>query len=380
MNTKVLVLSQRRVANLVAFCLAYEFEDTLLEVTGGDRIDVTELPAIEFSRRAYKLARRAVGSPGLARRLAPLPSNKVMIEQDYDLLFVAFNHIHEIYALSMLPNWRQRCRKACCFITEAWSDMLPAYLLDQLAEFDHIFVGSKNAIERIAAQTGRPCSYLPLAADVIKFAPVTFDRPRPISVCNIGRRSQITHQALLADSIQKQNFYYYDTIAASGADLKDRTFRVDNPSEHRRMLANILKNSRYYFANRSYVNRPEMTAGREEMSARFYEGAASGTVMIGEAPVGCEFEKQFNWPDAVIHVPFDSPDIVRIIADLDSQPERLDAIRQNGIREAALRHDWLHRIETVFNLLDLSPTDGMQARAIRLNAISAKSAGIATAA
>jgi hypothetical protein len=68
-----------------------------------------------------------------------------------------------------------------------------------------------------------------------------------------------------------RTFYYYDTVAASGIDLKHRTFRVDCPREHRRMLATILRHSQYFVADRSYVDRPEFTAGREEISPRFYE-------------------------------------------------------------------------------------------------------------
>ena len=162
---------------------------------------------------------------------------------------------------------------------------------------------------------------------MLRFAPASRDQPRLIEVCNIGRRSLVTHQALLDDTERRQSFYYYDTVAASGADLKQRTFRVDSPHEHRRMLATLLKHSRYFIANRSQVNKPEFTAGRDEISARFYEGAAAGTVMIGEAPRTEEFKQQFDWPDAVIHLPFDSPDIGRILADLNGDPERLRAIR-----------------------------------------------------
>ena len=194
----------------------------------------------------------------------------------------------------------------------------------------------------------------------------SISRVRSLSAISAGAR-QITHQALLEESERLQNFYYYDTVAASGADLKQRTFRVDSPHEHRRMLATLLKNSRYYFANRSRVNEPDYIADRDETSARFYEGAAAGTVMIGEAPRTAEFKRQFDWPDAVIHVPFDSPDIGRILADLSS--ERLRAVQRNNIREAALRHDWLHRIQVVFDILGLTPTEGMRARARRLDQI-----------
>ena len=54
--------------------------------------------------------------------------------------------------------------------------------------------------------------------------------------------------------------------------LEERTFRVDSPHEHRRKLATLLKHSRYYIANRSYVNKPEFTAGRDEVSCAVLRG------------------------------------------------------------------------------------------------------------
>jgi hypothetical protein len=369
---KVLLLSERRIADLVAYCLAYEFEDTFAAVTGAQRIDATDLPALEFSRRAYKLVRLASGSPRLARRLAPYPRSKVVLERDFELFFPVFSHIYELYSLATLPNWRQRCRKAACFITEVWSERLPEYLIELLSAFDHVFLGSHNSTQDVARITGRPCTYLPLAVDVPRFAPISANQPRPIDVCNIGRRSPITHRALLEEAERQQSFYFYDTVAASGADLKQRTFRVDSAHEHRRMLATLLKHSRYFIANRSFVNQPEFTAGHDEISARFYEGAAAGTVMIGEAPRTEEFKRQFDWPDAVIHVPFDSPDIGLILANLNGDSERLRALRRNNVREAALRHDWLHRIRVVFDTLGLAPTEEMQVRARRLDQIASQ--------
>jgi hypothetical protein len=294
------------------------------------------------------------------------------LENDFELFFPVFNHPYELYSLATIANWRQHCHKAACYITEVWSDSLPEYLLELLSAFDHVFLGHRHSVSDVARVTGRPCSYLPLAVDVPRFAPASPDQLRPIDVCNIGRRSPVTHQALLEEAERQQSFYYYDTVAASGFDQKHRTFRVDSPHEHRRMLATILKHSRYFIAHRAYVNKPDFTKGREEISGRFYEGAAAGTVMIGEAPRAEEFERQFDWPDAVIHVPFDSPDIGHILADLNQDSERLQTVRRNNAREAALKHDWLHRIQVVFDTLGLAPTDGMRARAQRLDRIASR--------
>jgi hypothetical protein len=71
-------------------------------------------------------------------------------------------------------------------------------------------------------------------------------------------------------------------------------------------------------------------------------------------------------------LPFDCPDIGRILANLNQDNERLRAIRRNNVREAALRHDWLHRIQMMFEVLGLAPTDGMRARARRLDQIASR--------
>jgi hypothetical protein len=261
---------------------------------------------------------------------------------------------------------------AVCFIAEVWANDLPGrYLLELLAEFDHVFVGMSHPVGEVARIVGRPCSYLPVAVDVLRFTPPTQVPSRVIDVCNIGRRSPITHQALLRLALDQGIFYYYDTVAASGRGQTSRSFPVDDPSEHRLMLASLLQRSRYFIANRSLVNDPEFTMGRDEISGRFFEGAAAGTVMLGEAPRTEEFKKQFGWPDAVIRLPFDSPDVGRLLAELDNDPQRLARIRRDNVRNAALRHDSVHRLGTVFETIGIPPTRAMLAREEHLQRVAA---------
>ena len=366
----VLLLSMRRLADLVAFCLQYEFEDVVAEVTGADRVDAGDRASLERSRRAYKLARFATRSRRFARGWTPRPST-VRLERDYELFFPVFNHVHELFALAAVPDWRRRCRVAACFVNELWAHLLPGYLLELLAEFDHVFVGVRHIVADVERIVGRPCTYLPLAADVLRFAPFPEQPARAIDVCNIGRRSPVTHEALKGLAREGRIFYYYDTVAASGAGQKQRTFHVDDPAEHRLLLANLLKRSRYFIANRGRINEPEFTQGHDEISGRFYEGAAAGAVMLGEPPRTTEFERQFDWPDAVIPLPFDSPDVARRLAELDRDPERVARIRRDNVANAALRHDWVHRIRTVFETLGLQPTEAMLARERRLRALAA---------
>jgi Glycosyl transferases group 1 len=364
----VLQLSMRRVHDLVAYCGSYEFEDVVAEVTASDRVEVLDYEAVERARRAYKLGRAVTGSTRVASALSRT-ARAPRMNREYELFFPIFNDPFELFALAAVPDWRARCRIAACFICELWAHNLPEYLLELLSGFDHVFTGVQHPVEEVSRITGKPCTYLPLAADVLRFAPPLWAAPRVIDVCNVGRRSSVTHAALLELARHRRIFYYYDTVRASGYDQKQVTFRVRDVEEHRLLLANVLQRSRYYVANRSRVNEPEANE-REEISARFYEGIAAGAVLIGEAPRSLEFRRQFDWNGAVVPLPFDSPDAGEVLARLDADPAREEAIRRQNVRQAALRHDWLHRVQTVFETMGIRATAAMNVRANLLGALA----------
>jgi hypothetical protein len=72
------------------------------------------------------------------------------------------------------------------------------------------------------------------------------------------------------------------------------------------------------------------TRGRVEVGARYYQRAAAGTVMIGEA-ANCEAYKElFGWPEAVIQICLNGS---------DSDPERIAAISRRNAKEALLERN-----------------------------------------
>ena len=364
----VLQLSMRKVHDLVAYCGMYEFEDVVADVTDADRIELLDYEAVETARRAYKLSRMMTGSKRLATALSPR-LRAPRLTRDYELFFPVFNDPFELFALAAVPEWRSRCRFAACFVCELWSRNLPEFLLELLSEFDHVFTGMQGPVAEVARVVGKPCTYLPLAADVLRFAPSSSPSPRVIDICNIGRRSPVTHDALLKLARQRRIFYYHDTVRASGYGQRQVTFRVGDVEEHRLLLANVLQRSRYYVANRCRLNEPE-TLEQEEISARFYEGIAAGSVLLGEAPRSREFRKQFDWAGAVVPLPFNSPDAGDVLARLDADPVRQAAIGRENVRQAALRHDWLHRLQRVFEIAGIPATEAMGARASGLQELA----------
>jgi hypothetical protein len=158
-------------------------------------------------------------------------------------------------------------------------------------------------------------------------------------------------------------FYLHDSIDGDKA--------ID-ASQHRALFANAAKRSRYFIVNPGLVNRPEKTCNQIEIGNRYFEGAASGTAMVGERPRTEAFDTLFDWPDAVLHLDYDSGEIDRIINELDHQPERLETIRRTNVAQSLLRHDWAYRWETILRTVGLAPLPPLLERKRRLQSLAAE--------
>ncbi len=361
--SRVCLLSARKTRDRVTDAAICEIEDLICNFNQADLLTYERPP--DRSRQVYSKLYQITRSQRLAQWMTPAFCPVQELEQDYDVFFVAFRNIFELQALKSLKNWRSRCKKAICYIMESWNndewlnDRL--YLLEPLKQFDAVFVVTSNSTKEIAAYTGRPCIYLPFGVDTLRFCPFPGFPERSIDLASLGRRSSITHAALLNLSQSTNFFYYYDTAA---------NLRTIAPQEHRIMYANLLKRSRYFIANYSCVNEPEKVKGSQEIGYRFFEGAAAGTVMIGCAPEAGLFRESFDWSDAVIQMPFDAPEVGQLIADLDAQPDRLNRIRLDNVVGSLRKHDWVYRWKQVLATAGLQPTAEMRDREAYLYQLS----------
>ena len=136
------------------------------------------------------------------------------------------------------------------------------------------------------------------------------------------------------------------------------------------LLANVAKRSRYFIVNPGKIDQPDVRGNQIETSNRYYEGAASGAIMVGERPKNEEFERLFDWPEAVIQLPYDSCDIDTVIKDLDGDPERQDRIRRTSVAQTLMRHDWVYRWEAVLKTVGLEPMQGVLKRKERLRKLA----------
>jgi hypothetical protein len=360
MSRRVLVLSQRAIVDQVANACLYEFEDCLSEFSDMDIISPTRLP--QLAGNVYKLARRCGASRELARTAA-FRTDMVVPAGEYDLLLAVLDSYRQVASVHTIKELRRRCRKAICFFPEIWPKDFARtnQILELFDVFDHIFIGVDHCIDALTRIIGKPCSNLHPAVDVMRFCPQR-PVPRAIDLCYLGRRSEVTHNALRRFADDRNLFYYYDTGKGP--------LRVADHRGHRQLLAGLIQRSRYFIVNYAKIDRPDQTGGVQEVGYRFFEGAAGGAVMVGQPPANAAYRCLFPYPDAVFEAPFDAPDIADFILELDADVERTERSRTTNLVHALRHHDWVHRYEAMLAAVGLQPTAAMAERRARLNALA----------
>jgi len=346
---RILIFSQRNHRSIMPYrCPHFEFEDVVSE------IDSVELlaPRLDLSNLCNTVARKIayhtplVLNPGI---------EKTSLNGTYDLFFAIFGSPTDLIRVACVRNWRTKCERAVCLIDELWVAEMSGYsnFLRILDKFDLVMLYYSQTVEPLSKKIGRKCAFLPPGVDAIRFCPYPNPPQRSIDVCSIGRRSEITHRNLLKMAADKRLFYLHDSIAAN---------QVLDAMEHRILVANIAKRSRYFIVNPGLFDRPDIRGDQIEIGNRYFEGAASGTLMLGERPNNAVFEKLFDWPDAVIHFPYNCADVGDVIGAIEADPERQDRIRRRNVKEALMRHDWAYRWETILQAVGLEPITAMHDR------------------
>ena len=367
-KSRVLMLSLRNIISHVSRCTGYEFEDAIYNFDSVDLVTPRLNHSLfEVTRRLSKNIGNAIGNGKLFNPLL----NQIAIEKEYDIFFFFCQYPYDILCLNSLKGWREKCKKAVIWLDEIWEKDVHKgkVTLRLLKDFDCIFMNFSSSIKSVSEIAQRPCHSLPFGVDTVRFCPYPFQTDRSIDVYSMGRRSAVTHEALLKVGREGNFFYIYDTI---------KNLYMLDYKEHRDLTANLLKRSRYFLANKAKFNAERETNGQEELGSRFFDGAAGGAVMLGEPPNCDAYRECFDWPDAVIQVPYDAANIAEMITELNAQPERLARIRTDNIVNSLLRHDWVYRWGKILDTVGLEHTSQMVHREADLNNLAEMAVSNAT--
>jgi len=354
---RILIFSLRNIFRRALFrCAHYEFEDMISEIDSVDLLAPEANPANYREQIAKRIAWHApiALNPGIPRKRP---------KAHYDLFLAICGAASDLLWINAVSNWRDVCKTSVCLIDELWVREMDdsRYFLRILEKFDVVMLYYSQSVKELSERIGRKCVFLPPGVDSILFCPYPEPPRRVVDVYSIGRRSEITHRALLKMASEGSLFYLHDSIAGDQA---------INSKEHRALFADVAKRSRYFIVNPGLIDRPEKRGNQIEIGNRYFEGAASGTIMIGERPNNGEFESLFSWPDALIHLPYESSEINTIINELDRQPEKQERIRRTNVAQALMQHDWAYRWETMLKTVGLEPMPELLQRKERLRNIA----------
>jgi Glycosyl transferases group 1 len=355
---RVLIFSLRHIFGKALFrCPHFEFEDIISEIDSAE-VFAPKIDALNDRRSSFAI-RLAYHAPIL---LNP-GIQKISPEKHYDIFFTICGYPQDLIMFNALGNVKDICKTSVCLLDELWVKeiAMQRHFLRILAKFDVVLLYYSQTVKPLGEIIGRRCEYLPPGVDSILFCPNPDPPERVVDVYSMGRRSEITHQKLMEMARTDGLFYLHDSIGGSQA--------IDS-KQHRALFANIAKRTRYFIVNPGKIDEPKKTGGQIEVSNRYFEGAASGTVMVGERPNNEAFEELFDWPEAVTRLPYDSQDIDTIIRDLDADPERQERIRRAGVIQALTRHDWVYRWEAILNTVGLEPLQRLQERRDRLRRLA----------
>lgn len=360
-TARVLLLSGRVPPVETWKCGGWEFEQSILSLEDAERFAPHQSAMGRFLQRPVR---------GIARyapqvRHFQFGPGKPPLQKKYELAFATVGSLGDLLALGPPRAWRHKCDIAICNIDDFFLPYL-SILKDQiriLEDFDIIYCCCAGSVQALSDRLNKPVMYLPPAVDTLRFLPTRPFDQRAVDVTSIGRRSREEHDALLQYADRTGSFYYYDSISAP-------KLWSNEPGEHRALLARIIGNSRFFITNHANFDRPDKSAGQEEIGFRFFEGAAAGAVLVGAPPRTTEFQTLFDWEDSVIPVPPDSPDISGVLEDLTSQPERLESISRRNVMQSLRRHDWAHRWQMILDSAGMAPTERLTSHLSKLRVTS----------
>jgi Glycosyl transferases group 1 len=380
LKKRTLVASEFNAKDRAHFALAYEFcrivtecDDADLVAPGIDNYVARYLNAVlpphdghnvqrDFNRLVNGV-RKGLGLKNAAT-IEPVP-----LDQDYDLFFFVAWSPQSLVELSRIPNWRARCKTAVVYLFELWSSTLEEdrRYLKLLDQFDHVFLLHSASISRLSSYTRTPCSFMPTGVDCEIATPFPTPPKRVVDVYSIGNRAPQLHRQMVALSEQRDFFYIYDSLASTDSRVKDWR-------EHRLLLANTIKRTRYFMGFNPAtlaIPKADKIAGEQVLPSRLFEGAAGGAIILGTAPQCPEFGEYFNWPDAVIEVSPETSDIAAVIAELDAQPQRTERMRRTNAIRSLLQHDWVYRWEHILSTIGMEALPQLRQRKSRLSEIAA---------
>ena len=335
---RVLIVSTRRVSNLLGSGPIYEFEHAIAGLEGADVIEIDDHDGSWY----MKLAQRVNTAVRLATRgrighRGPIPwPADGRVERDYELTLLMTDTVFNMRYLNLVRHARERSRRVLMYVPEVWPEVFESARLGRqnFSLVDHFFIGTVSSVERLANVSGRGVTALPASVSTLRFLPTLRWRERPVDLAWPGRRLEPMHTDLMRLTGKPGWLYYYDGFSGAWA---------EDPIVQRDWLAGLMMRTRFAIGHHARAGQPELHRGNLQVPGRFFEGAAAGAVLVGSPPDSTDWQSCGAWPDAIIPMALEHPGADRLLLDLAADIPRMEAASRRNVIESLRRNDCAHR-------------------------------------
>ncbi|HUX90607.1 MAG TPA: hypothetical protein VMV48_07955 [Gallionellaceae bacterium] len=265
-------------------------------------------------------------------------------------------------SLTCIKNWRKKFDKVIIYVFDSypvsremgWIRKKLSRSIRALSEVDHIFVALSGGVEKFESDFSAPVSFVPLAADVLKFGSGRSNRC--ISINAYGRQ-HLTHSKMLAE--------YFNNTENCGSYLHTNHTEIGQLHDyvsHRRQFWKLLSISNIAMAyDPMVVNRTGANAFTFSfIGQRWFESLAAGCLVVGRRPTCSETKDYLDWDDATVELPKNDGDVIPFLEEILNDSDRLESAHKRNYMNSLLKNDWRHRLVDIFDHLKLYIPQGIR--------------------
>jgi hypothetical protein len=306
-------------------------------------IKETDAKIIEMPK--YNFATKYISHFGLGMKRGKyrkyLPKKAFNIESDVSWCVLMGP---ENYRLDLYKNWQSTSKVKILYLF----DTLPGQydLIKRLfgnADWDILITSFNDAVDDLEKLTNRKWYCVEQAADLSLFES-TSEIERSIHFSSYGRRNTMVHEVLL--EFCKSNNLYYDYTT------HDAKHPIADSSELYRQYAWHISHSLFTLSWPVELTSPARAGHLNPITCRWFEAAASGTVIIGRQPDNATFNQVLE-KDLIIDLNpnLSKTELINRLSEIWHNREKLILNASEASKRNSERWSWNERVNRIVSWL-----------------------------
>lgn len=313
-----------------------DLEDEIVRITGARGVLAPRraLPGV-FNERLEHGTRY-----GGLRKWVP----KENFELRADVLWVVLMG-PESFTLDLYKGWDKGVGLKILYLFDTLDTHLPCIRrVLRATKWDFTSTAFHGARPFLEERTQREWHLIRHGVRLDRFQPAS-EPERVIDFCAYGRRQEKVHNVIKEFCAREGKYYDYTTAASIQPNVDAR--------EHYSHYAWHLSRSIFNFCWPVEATHPGLIRGHSPITCRWFEAAASGDVIVGQAPTEPGFEHLFG-PNAVLNIDDGNGNLMNVFEKL--WEKRREHLRAAFERRALLSHNWTweSRIREILGILNLN--------------------------